>query len=282
MRIIFGLVLVVGMALAGFAVHMTKGFVASYQAELNLEKSLRQEVIKTEDVYVLTQKVAYGDAITADRVKLVQWPVASMPDGVFQTEEALFPDGLETPRIALRAIERMEPLLDVKVTKPGEDAGVAARLGKGMRAFAIRVDVSTGVSGFLRAGDRVDVYWSGRLPGRTSSDVTKLIETSVPLVAVDQIADGERASPTIARTVTVEVTPQQVAALAQAQSSGRLSLSLVGRNDDTVIGGVEVDQRSLLGIETTAEVAAAPAAKICTVRTRKGAEILDTPIPCSN
>ena len=103
----------------------------------------------------------------------------------------------------------------------------------------------------------------------------------MPLVAVDQMSDGERSSPTIARTVTVEVSPQQVAALAQAQSSGRLSLSLVGRNDDTITNAVEVDQLSLLGIQEAAAVVAAPAARVCTVRTRKSGEIIEMPIPCS-
>ncbi|SEK19397.1 Flp pilus assembly protein CpaB [Pacificibacter marinus] len=282
MRIIFGLVLLVGMALAGFAVQMTRGYLSTYQSELNHEKSLRQDVIKTEDIYVMTQRVSYGDAIEPDFVKLTQWPVNSMPKGVYRTEEELFPDGLDQPRIALRTIEAMEPLLAVKVTEPGEDAGVSSRLGKGMRAFAIRVDVSTGVSGFLRPGDKVDVYWTGSLPGRSSGEVTKLIEKSVPLVAVDQISDGERASPTIARTVTVEISPTQVASLAQAQSSGRLSLSLVGRNDDAVIGGVEIDQQTLLGIADVEQVIAPAARRICTVRTRKGAELVETPIPCSD
>lgn len=168
----------------------------------------------------------------------------------------------------------------MKVTAPGEDAGVASRLGKGMRAFAIRVDVSTGVSGFLRPGDRVDVYWTGSIPG-SGNEVTKLIEASVPLVAVDQISNGERSSPTIARTVTVEVTQQQVAALAQAQSAGRLSLALVGRDDDTVAGAVQIDQNTLLGIEEQA-IVEVQQKRVCTVRTRKGAEIIETPIPCND
>lgn len=280
MRIIFGLVLVVGMALAGFAVHMTRGYLSTYQAELSREKSLRQAVIQTEEIYVVTEAVAYGDALTPELVRLVKWPVDAMPEGVFQTEAALFPDGTDVPRIVVRTMEASEPLLAVKVTEPGENAGVASRLGKGMRAFAIRVDVTTGVSGFLRPGDRVDVYWTGQLPAR-GGETTRLIEASVPLVAVDQMSDGERSSPTIARTVTVEVSPQQVAALAQAQSSGRLSLSLVGRNDDTITNAVEVDQLSLLGIQEAAAVVAAPAARVCTVRTRKSGEIIEMPIPCS-
>jgi pilus assembly protein CpaB len=282
MRIIFGFVLVVGMALAGFAVHMTKGYLSTYQADLDREKALRQNIVETEEIYIVTSKVAYGDPISAEAVTLAKWPVEFMPEGVFRTEEELFPQGVDVPRIALRAIEPMEPLLGIKVTDPGADAGVASRLSKGMRAFAIRVDVSTGVSGFLRPGDKVDVYWTGKLPGQQNGEVTKLIESSVPLVAIDQMADGERSSPTIARTVTVEITPQQVAALAQAQSSGRLSLSLVGRGDDTIIGGVEVDQKTLLGIKSAAQIAVAPEERICTVRTRKGAEIIEMAIPCSN
>jgi pilus assembly protein CpaB len=281
MRIIFGFVLIVGIALAGFAVHMTRGYLTTYQDELAREKSLRQDVIKTTDIYVVTKSVAYGDPVLADNVELVQWPTKSMPKGVFETEETLFPEGIETPRIALRAMEAFEPLLEIKVTEPGEDAGVASRLGVGMRAFAIRVDVASGVSGFLRPGDRVDVYWSGSLPGRRGK-VTKLIETSVPLVAIDQIADGQRQSPTIARTVTVEISPQQVASLAQAQSSGSLSLSLVGRGDTTQVSAVDVDQNTLLGIQEAEPVQAAPQAEVCTIRTRKGAQIIDTPIPCSN
>ncbi|GAA3868942.1 Flp pilus assembly protein CpaB [Celeribacter arenosi] len=279
MRIVFGLVLIVGMVMAGFAVKMTKGYMSTYQAQLAEERAKQSLIIKTEDIYVVTQQLRYGDRVTSDVVKLIQWPANSVPKGAFKTEKDLFPEGTNVPRIALRTIEALEPLMTVKVTRPGEDAGVAARLSKGMRAFAIRVDVSTGVSGFLRPGDKVDVYWTGSLPG-SRSDVTKLIQSSVELVAIDQMADGERQTPTVARTVTVEVSPQQVAALAQAQSTGRLSLSLVGRNDDTITADVEIDQRGLLGIEEVKQVAEAPKEKVCTVRTRKGSDLLETRIPC--
>ena len=280
MRIIFGLVLIVGVALAGFAVHMTRGYLSTYQAELQREKAMRAQMVKTQDIYVTTEQIGYGDAVTADKVKLVQWPVEALPKNSYTTEEELFPEGLDTPRRALRTIEAMEPLMAVKLTNAGEDAGLSSLLSRGMRAFAIRVDVSTGVSGLLRPGDRVDVYWTGRL-SNSSGDVTKLIETSMRLIAVDQISDGDRQAAIIARTVTVEATPTQVAALATAQSSGRLSLALVGRNDDTVVGGVEIDRNTLLGIEEQ-QVVETPREKVCTVRTRKGSEIIETPIPCTN
>ena len=154
-----------------------------------------------------------------------------------------------------------------------------------MRAFTIKVDVSSGVSGFLRPGDRVDVYWTGRVAldrDAPASEVTKLIEAGVQLIAIDQSAGGELSEATIARTVTVAVNPQQVAGLAQAQSTGNLSLSLVGAEDDTIASAIEVDQRSLLGIAEKEVQAKAEAEKVCTIRTRRGAEVVELPIPCTN
>ena len=176
-----------------------------------------------------------------------------------------------------RVFDKVEQLGEADGPEPGEDAGVSSRLAKGMRAFAIRVDVASGVSGFLRPGDRVDVYWSGRT---ADTEVTKLIEAGVRLIAIDQIADEDRSSPTIARTVTVEASPNEVAALAQAQSTGRLSLSLVGAEDDTVAGAVEVDQNQLLGIKPQ-EVVTVEQERVCTIRTRRGAEVVEIPIPCA-
>lgn len=85
-------------------------------------------------------------------------PTDALPPGAFTELSQIFPDENKVPRTVMRVMERGEPLLIMKVTGPGENAGVAARLSKGMRAFALRDDVMSGVSGFLRPGDRVDVY----------------------------------------------------------------------------------------------------------------------------
>jgi pilus assembly protein CpaB len=88
----------------------------------------------------------------------------------------------------------------------------------------------------------------------------------------------------IARTVTVAINPQQVASLAQAQSTGSLSLSLVGNFDDTVAEAIEVDQRSLLGLAEMPEIQQQreePRERVCTIRTRRGAEVVETPVACN-
>jgi pilus assembly protein CpaB len=154
-----------------------------------------------------------------------------------------------------------------------------------MRAFAIRVDVSSGVSGFLRPGDRVDVYWTGSLRGTgagSKGDVTRLIQANINLIAIDQSASEDIVTGTIARTVTVSARPEEVAALAQAQSTGRLSLSLVGAQDDTIASAIEVDQRALLGLGAIEAAPEKVEERVCTIRTRRGAEVVQIPIPCTN
>ncbi|REC59012.1 Flp pilus assembly protein CpaB [Rhodosalinus sediminis] len=282
MRIVFGLVLLVGIALAGGAVYMAKNYIDRYEAALAAERAQQPEAIPLTTVYVAADRLEYGDALTEKSVQAIRWPEEAVPEGAFRAKaEDLFSDAGR--RLVLRTMEKHEPILAGKVTEPGAPGGLTTRLAPGMRAFAIGVDVASGVSGFLRPGDRVDVYWTGRANGQ--GEITKLIQTGIELVAVDQEADSSDVSgTTIARTVTVAATPQQVAALAQAQSTGRLSLSLVGANDDTVSQAVQVDQMGLLGIEPPPEAptAAPEEDEECTIRTRRGSEVVNIEIPCTN
>lgn len=289
MRLVFGLVLVLGLGLAGFAVFMAKSYIESYQAQLAKERSQRAPAIDLADVYVAKRPLKYGEPLLKKDVKLVSFPARYLPEGTFNTEEQLFPEGENEPRSVLRTMEANEAILAVKVTGPGESAGISSQLSRGERAFAIKVDVSSGVSGFLRPGDNVDIYWTGKIGGQgvrtendSTGDVTKLIETGVRLIAVDQQADIDMAKTVLARTVTVAVKPQQVAALAQAQATGRLALSLVGAMDDGIAEVIEVDQTRLLGIAQAAPVMQAPEEEVCTIRTNRGGEVVISEIPCTN
>ncbi|MDQ7079617.1 MAG: Flp pilus assembly protein CpaB [Paracoccaceae bacterium] len=275
MRIIFALILIVGMGLAGFAVYMAQGRFSQYQTELAKQQQALKQNVPLKRVFVSTRPLRYGEKLTKKDVRIVAWPENAIPEGAFTDPKKLFPDNGKL-RTVLRAMEKDEAILAVKVTKPGEDASVAARLAPGMRAFTIRVDVASGVSGFLRPGDRVDVYWSGRIDQR---DVTKLILENIKLIAVDQIANGDQNKPVVARTVTVEASPEIVAALVQAQATGRLLLSLRGANDNSKAGQIEIDQDQLLGIKKEV-VKKVQEKKKCTIKLRKGADIVESPIPC--
>jgi pilus assembly protein CpaB len=279
MRMVFGLVLVLGLALAGFAVYMAQGYINQTQAQLEKERAARAKIGPMVEVYIVTKALAYGEPLTLEDVRRIPWPKSALPKTAFTDEKVLFPDPSK-PRVVLRAMEQFEPILAAKVTEPGEDAGITTRLAKGMRAFAISVDVSSGVSGFLRPDDTVDVYWTGS-SNNSNGDITRLIETGIKLVAVDQTASSDGAGAIIARTVTVEATPQQVARLAQAQATGRLALSLVGTYDESIADAIDVDSKELLGIEPEQAVIVEEQ-RTCSVKTRRGAEVVDMPIPCTD
>jgi pilus assembly protein CpaB len=288
MRAVFGLVLIAGVGLAGFAVMMAKKQFDAYQMQLAEAQSMQGQAVPTVEVFVAQKTLNYGDPLTTEDLRAVKWPADAIPEGTFMAMTEIFPENNNAPRFVLRTIEKDEAIMASKISLPGEDAGLNSRIERGMRAFAIKVDVASGVSGFLRPGDRVDVYWTGSvdqdISGGTRGEITKLIEANVRLIAVDQSADGSNSEAAIARTVTVAARPDQVAGLAQAQSTGRLSLSLVGANDDTVAEAIEVDQRRLLGLVSApiAEEVVVEQEQVCTTRVRRGAEVVELQIPCTN
>ncbi len=277
MRMIFGLVLVVGLALAGAAVYMAKGYINKTEYALQQELQIKAKTGGLVEIYVVNTPKNYGDQLTKKDVEKIYWPKNALPEGAFLDEKALFPDDAKDPRYVLRQMEKFEPVLAVKVTAPGQQAGLNGEIEKGMRAFAIKVEAAD----FLQPGDRVDVYWTGSVSG-VEGDLTRLIETTMKIIAVDR-NDKKNASDgaIMNRTMTVAATPEQVARLAQAQATGRLVMSLVGMGDEVQSGFVEVDSKGLLGIETQ-QVVKAEEQKVCTIKTRKGADLIEIPIPCTN
>ncbi|WP_137699611.1 Flp pilus assembly protein CpaB [Marimonas lutisalis] len=283
MRAVFGLVLIAGLGLAGFAVYMTKSQFAAYENELARQRAANGGMVDMVELYVANRPMKYGEVLKPEDVRKVKWPIHLQPEGVFYEEAALFPDN-DRPRMMLRAIEPNEALTSVKLTKPGETAGITSLLHSGQSAASIKVDVASGVSGFLRPGNFVDVYWNGEIRTQQSSqEVTRLIETGLRVIAIDQSANVDVAQANVARTVTVAVNRNQALRINQAQSTGRLSLTLVGNPSESAEDGpVEMNQKELLGLADAPVVEEVIEKRECTIRTRRGAEVVEIPIPCTN
>ena len=278
MRAMFGLVLVAGVGLAGAAVYMAKGYISKTESALQKELAIKAQTGGLVEVYVVKKAVDYGDPLTKDDVQKSYLPKNTLPDATFGDIAVLFPEDSTEPRYVLRPMEKFEPILAVKVTEPGEQAGLTGSLERGMRAFAIKVEAAD----FLQPGDRVDIYWTGSTESSTG-DITRLIESTMKIIAVDRNGKSASSDGSIQnRTMTVAASPEQVARLAQAQATGRLVMSLVGVGDDTEIGKIEVDTGSMLGITEAAAPVEVEAEKVCTIRTRKGGEVVEIPIPCTN
>ena len=275
---IFGLVLVAGLALAGAAVYMAKGYISKTETALQQELQIKAKTGGLVEVFVVNKTKAYGDPLTKEDVQKIYWPKNTLPEGIFIEDAALFPEDAKEPRYVLRDMEKFEPVLAIKVTDPGVQAGLTGALEKGMRAFAIKVEAAD----FLQPGDHVDIYWTGSVAG-TEGEFTRLIETGMKIIAADRnTKKGPSEGQITNRTMTVAATPEQVARLAQAQATGRLVMSLVGVGDTTIGGMIEIDSNALLGVAEQAPAVVAQEEQVCTIRTRKGADVVEIPIPCTN
>ncbi len=275
MRLVFLLVLVTGLAVAGLAAYLAMQQFDNYEKRLDV--ALKTSPVKLTRVLIARNPLRYGQILKESDLASVEWPVAGVPKNAFTDYRKLMgPEGTDKVRTVLRQMDPGEAITTTKVTGLGEDAGVAANLEKGMRAFALRVDVASGVSGFLRPGDKVDVYWSGRLD---REPITKLILENISLVAIDQRTEEQGKGATVARTVTVAVSPRVVGELIQAQATGTLMLSLRSVSEEEISSGsVEVTQRDLLDIQERR----VERRRVCTIVTRKGGEAVTIEIPCTN
>ena len=124
---------------------------------------------------------------------------------------------------------------DAAPTAP-RDATLSMLTPKGKRAVTIAVDSITGVGGFVRPGDKVDILWTLKLPGAPQQGdqvATLTLFQDVPVLAVGgEMAgrpaprDGQAASGTSQFTVTLAMTPQETSSLLFAREQGRIQLSL--------------------------------------------------------
>ncbi|MEO1562093.1 MAG: Flp pilus assembly protein CpaB [Pseudomonadota bacterium] len=281
MRLGFIMILIAGLGIAGFSGYLVMQEFERLNGQIASLRTEAAKVVPTKSVYVANADINYGHILTREDVKKFDWPTALLPEnGYYETEEDLFGTA-EDPQepIVLQAMNQNDLVARVKVTQPGEDAGLVSRVGAGLRAFSISVDVTSGT--FLRPGDSVDIFWIGRVENRQSA--TRLLLEGVQLIAInsDLEATARSTSTQGARTITIAIPPQTVATLVQAQNSGKLVVSLRGLGDTGAVGDLTVTRSDFLGIEEQEEEVIVEEQK-CFTTVRRGTEIVRTEIPCSN
>ncbi len=205
---------ILGVGLAGGAV---------YVAQQQMQRSQATADPTTVNVIAVAEDIAFGATIERYKLTTIEWPADSVPTGVYTSFENVLPSSGGEFRRAKRALAQGEILLESKVSAFGEKVTIVQTLGENTRAVAISVDAQTGVGGFVTPGDFVDIVMT---QGEDSSLRAVTILQNIRIIGVDQKSDEELDTPGVARTVTVEVTPDQGQRLALAQTAGRLSLSL--------------------------------------------------------
>jgi pilus assembly protein CpaB len=223
------------------------GLVASIGISQVMERnSKRPAAAETTPIYVALHSINLGDPIDASMVSLQEWPKDKVPPGAISQLDEL--EG-RRPRTA---IIQGEPILDAKLLAPGQLADPITSIPKGFRLKTISVDAEKSAAGLLSPGDRVDVQLFVKRDERNGIDSakTKVILQNIRVFAVDQTVqrspDGgdER---TIAKTVSLLLTPEQASKLTLAENLGQVSLSPRNPNDEESSANVEYSTEDLLG-----------------------------------
>lgn len=214
--------------------------------------------VATAPVVVASAPIQRGAVLQPLQLKVVNYPADAVPSGSFQTVAQLSGGGANS-HLALRPLSLNEPVLADKVSGPGGKLTLSVALTPGMRAVSLRSNDVAGVAGFVLPGDRVDILLTRTISGDSNNAVTQVLAENVLVLGVDQSADDQQDKPVVARTVTMEVTPDQAQTLSLAQAVGSISLSLRQVSDQAALSkkAMTVAQLGFFGTHQAAPRAAA-------------------------
>ncbi len=232
----------------GLAVFL--GLIAVYLANVYFsgvqERQAREaEANRMAQIVVATQDFQFGTQLASTNLRLANWPANSVPQGAFVSIEEATRGG----RVALRPIAIGEPILATKVSGEGGRATLSAILPEELRAVSIPVGQVSGVGGFVRAGDVVDVMLTRQIPGDgagSNDRMTSVVLENVLVLAIDQVSDENQTAPQVGRTATLQTDMLGAQKLTLARRIGSLSLALRNVENQTV-GGTETVTPSDLG-----------------------------------
>lgn len=183
-------------------------------------------------ILVATRALPSGTLLKDEDFTVRELPPTQVPeDAVEPTDESR----AELRGALLRRyLDPGTPVRRADVLRPRDRGFLAAVLRPGTRAISVGVDVVTGTAGLIWPGDQVDLILTQELGGGDIPLARRVVgETllaDVRVIAVDQQFQGATAADAtpnrVARTVTLEVTPEQAERVAVASRLGRIALTV--------------------------------------------------------
>lgn len=245
--------LLISAVMAGIAVMFVQGYVSS--VENDAKRTYGTQFL----VMVAKQDIKEMETITEKSLEYRAIPQKFLEPGAVYAdpnEKDEQARGKDIRRfvgsIAVVPIRKGEQISYNKITEPSVRTGLSPQVAPGRRAISISVTEMTGVAKLIKPGDRVDLIGVFDLGGGRENRYAKTVLQDVAVLAVgksltnnpsrtvelDPISGKEKvrslSEDVNFNTVTIEVDPAQVPALALMQSAGDAQIFLSLRhNDDT-------------------------------------------------
>ena len=185
-----------------------------------------QAEVPTRELVVAKENLAMGSVITAEDVRLIDFPEQAYPKEAFGSIEDVIDRSVINPVLA------NEPVLAGRVTEKGAGVGLAPLIPEGERAVAVPISQVTGVSGFINPGSEVDILLTGA-PGQGGERITTtILENVVVLTTGHRLQVNANGQPENVPVVNLLLTPEASELITLATSEGRLQFVLRNPMDD--------------------------------------------------
>lgn len=208
------------------AVFFGRGWLNTEAGASNPPSVIVQDV-ETQKLLVADKLIERGDLLSSEAFREVDWPLAHMPEGAISEVSAILNADGSFP-YALGLMVPGEPLLGAKLSHTAVRDTLAALIEPGFRAVSVEVSDASGVAGFVLPDHRVDVnvFTEKRNnDGEPIPHVETLLE-DIRVLAVDQFFQENLEGAALARTVTLQVTPEQSKVLGLANEKFGIGLVL--------------------------------------------------------
>lgn len=211
---------VIGVIVAGLAALAVRSTVAP-------PAQTEQVSVQTARILIAKADIPIGGFVQPDQhLAWAEWPAEKVQSPPYVVEGGASIADF-SGAVARRSIFAGEPISQGAVVKPGEGGFMSAVLQPGKRAVSVPVNATTGNAGFIFPGDSVDLILTHNIPVMGSdSFVSETFVENVRVLAVDQSLDNPENKALLAKTVTLEVSPQQAEAITVALEMGKISLTL--------------------------------------------------------
>ena len=225
------------------------GLVASIGITQVMAKRDSKTVVTTgemDTIFVAMEDIPMGDPITAQMIKLEEWPKGRIPP------EALTKIKDVERRRPKTKIYKGSPILDNQLLDKDEsERGATTHIPKGYRVVSVKVDNVSGGGSMILPGDRVDVLVHLRKSQDVDITTTRTILQDVKVFAVNDVFDLDSTdgnSRLAAQTISLVVTPEDAEKLTLASELGKVRLVMRSPEDDgeVITQGAEINE--LFGI----------------------------------
>ena len=194
--------------------------------QITVGRKPTQAEVPTRELVVARENLALGSVITAEDVRLIDFPEQAYPKEAFGSIEDVEDRSVISPVLA------NEPILAGRVTEKGAGVGLAPLIPEGERAVAVPISQVTGVSGFINPGSEVDILLTGT-PGKSGERVTTtILENIVVLTTGHRVEVNAKGQPENVPVVNLLLTPEDSELITLATSEDRLQFVLRNPMDE--------------------------------------------------